>query len=90
MIDGEPLPEGTTVTVLAREGDESFVLDQAEEAELLESMAEGDRGYELLQLNGRTSSVDAVRRRAARTLAAPVRWWGCALVPLLLAALWEH
>lgn len=44
VIDGDPLPEGTTVTVLAREEDESFVLDATAEAELLESMAEGDRG----------------------------------------------
>lgn len=44
VVDGEPLPEGTTVTVLAREGDENFSLDAAAEAELLESMAEGDRG----------------------------------------------
>jgi len=44
VVDGDPLPEGATVTVLAREGDESFVLDTAAEAELLESMAEGDRG----------------------------------------------
>ena len=44
VVDGDPLPDGTTVTVLAREGDESFELDAAAEAELLESMAEGDRG----------------------------------------------
>lgn len=44
VVDGDPLPEGTTVTVLAKEGDESFLLDAAAEAELLESMAEGDRG----------------------------------------------
>ena len=44
VVDGDPLPEGTTVTVLAREGDESFGLDAASEHELLESMAEGDRG----------------------------------------------
>jgi hypothetical protein len=44
VIDGDPLPDGTTVTVLAREGDESFELDAAAEAELLESMAQGDRG----------------------------------------------
>lgn len=44
VVDGDPLPEGTTVTVLAREGGESFELDAAAEAELLESMAEGDRG----------------------------------------------
>ena len=44
VVDGDPLPDGTMVTVLAREGDESFELDAAAEAELLESMAEGDRG----------------------------------------------
>lgn len=44
VIDGDPLPEGTSVTVLAPEGDESFLLDAAAEAELLESIAEGDRG----------------------------------------------
>ena len=32
------------MTVLTREGDEIFALDAAAEAELLESMAEGDRG----------------------------------------------
>ena len=44
VVDGDPFPEGTTVTVLAREGDESFLLDAAAEAELLESIAESDRG----------------------------------------------
>jgi hypothetical protein len=44
VVDGDPLPEGTSVTVLTREGDESFVLDAAAEAELLESIAEADRG----------------------------------------------
>lgn len=44
VLDGDPLPEGTSVTVLAREGDGTFRLDAAAEAELLESIAEGDRG----------------------------------------------
>lgn len=44
VVDGDPLPEGAVVTVLAREGDETFELDAALEAELLESIAEGDRG----------------------------------------------
>ena len=44
IVDGEPLPDGIVVTVLSREGDETFTLDPAAEAELLESMAEGDRG----------------------------------------------
>lgn len=44
VVDGEPLPDGTVVTVLAREADETFELDAAAEAELLESIAEGDCG----------------------------------------------
>ena len=44
VVDGDPLPDGAVVTVLSREGDETFTLDPAAEAELLESMAEGDRG----------------------------------------------
>jgi hypothetical protein len=44
VVDGDPLPEGATVTVLTREGDESFDLDAAAEAELLESIAEANRG----------------------------------------------
>lgn len=44
IVDGDPLPDGAVVTVLSREGDETFTLDPAAEAELLESMAEGDRG----------------------------------------------
>ena len=43
-IDGEPLPDGAVVTVLAREADETFELDAAAEAELLQSIAEADRG----------------------------------------------
>lgn len=44
MIEGEPLPEGAIVTVLAREGEETFELGPVDEAELLESIAEADRG----------------------------------------------
>lgn len=43
-VEGEPLPEGTVVTLLAREDDETFELDAEAEAELLESIAEADRG----------------------------------------------
>ncbi len=38
------MTEGTALTVLTREGDESFVLDATAEAELLESIAEANRG----------------------------------------------
>lgn len=44
LVEGEPLPEGALVTVLARELDESFELDPAAQAELLLSLAEADRG----------------------------------------------
>ena len=43
-IEGEPLAEGTEVTVLALDGDQRFQLDAEAEAELLESIAEADRG----------------------------------------------
>lgn len=44
IVEGEPLPYGMVVTVLARDPDESFELDAAAEAELLLSLAEADRG----------------------------------------------
>jgi len=44
VIEGEPLEEGCTVTVLAPERDEAFVLDAEAEASLLAAIAEGDRG----------------------------------------------
>lgn len=44
VVKGDSLPEGLGVTVLAREADETFELDAAAEAELLESLAQADRG----------------------------------------------
>ncbi len=44
VLDGDSLPEGAAVTVLAREGDETFELDADQEAELLKSLAQADRG----------------------------------------------
>ena len=44
VVEGEPLPDGLIVTVLARDAEESFVLDAAAEAELMLSLAEADRG----------------------------------------------
>ena len=43
-IDAENLPEGTVVTVLAPEGDETFELAPEEETKLLAAIAEADRG----------------------------------------------
>jgi hypothetical protein len=44
VIDGEPLREGSVVTVIARDEDETFDLDAAAEADLLLSLEEADRG----------------------------------------------
>jgi len=44
VIEGDPLPDGALVTIVSPETDESFELDAPSEAELLESIAEADRG----------------------------------------------
>jgi len=47
VVEGLPLAEGTRVTVLAREPEESFDLTPDEETELLLSIGEADRGETL-------------------------------------------
>ena len=44
VVEGSPLDEGAVVTVLAREGDETFDLTPEQESELLAAIAEADRG----------------------------------------------
>jgi hypothetical protein len=44
VVEGSPLEEGAVVTVLAREAEETFRLTPEEEAELLLSIEEADRG----------------------------------------------
>jgi len=44
VVEGESLAEGTKVTVVLREDEESFDLTPEEEAELLASIAEIERG----------------------------------------------
>lgn len=44
VIDGEFLREGESVTVLARDAEKGFTLSPEEEAEILPSVAEADRG----------------------------------------------
>ena len=44
VVEGETLREGATVTVLLREDDEAFELTPEEEEELLDSIAEIERG----------------------------------------------
>ena len=44
VVEGERLEEGTTVTVLAKEDDESFQLSAEDEAELLVAIEQANRG----------------------------------------------
>jgi len=44
VVEGESLAEGTKVTVVLREDEESFDLTPEEEAELIASIAEIERG----------------------------------------------
>ncbi len=44
VLEGASLPEGTVVTVLARDTDETFELPAQLEVELAASIAEADRG----------------------------------------------
>ena len=44
VVEGETLPEGTVVTILARQADETFEVPPELEPELLESLAQAARG----------------------------------------------
>lgn len=44
IVEGEPLPEGSVVTVLALDADETFELDAATEAALADSIAQAEQG----------------------------------------------
>lgn len=44
VVEGETLAEGSTVTVVLRDDEESFELTPEEEEELLESIAQIERG----------------------------------------------
>lgn len=44
VVEGESLPDGTVVTILAREADEAFEVPPELEADLSASIAEADRG----------------------------------------------
>ncbi len=50
VVEGVPLAEGAVVAVIARGADESFLLTEEQENELLAAMTEIDRGdYETLE-----------------------------------------
>ena len=59
VVKGESLPEGTVVTILSRETDETFVAPAELEAELVESIAQAHRGE--------TLSADQALRRLRRS-----------------------
>jgi hypothetical protein len=44
VLEGEPLAEGSVVTVVAREDSETFEVSPEEERALLEAIAQADRG----------------------------------------------
>jgi hypothetical protein len=58
VVEGVALEEGASVTVLARDGEGGFTLSPEEEAELLLSIAEADRGE--------TVSAEEVLEKLAR------------------------
>jgi hypothetical protein len=57
-IEGKDLPDGTTVTLLVHEGDETFELDASQEKEMLAAIAEADRG----ELQSATEIFEQIRR----------------------------
>jgi len=61
VVEGVTLEEGSVVTILAREAEETFELTPEEEAELLLSIAEADRGE---TVSGEEVLKSLPRRRA--------------------------
>jgi hypothetical protein len=59
VIEGEPLAEGSVVTIVAREDDETFDVSFEQERALLEAVAQADRGL--------VESWDTVRERLRRS-----------------------
>ena len=58
VLDGQPFPDGMVVTVLAKESGDTFEVPADLEAELIESLAEADRGE--------TISADELLQRLRR------------------------
>jgi hypothetical protein len=61
IVEGAALKEGATVTVLVREDQETFELSPEDETELLESLAEIERG----EFVSGASKPPSLRRRSA-------------------------
>ena len=60
VVDGAPLEEGASVTVLARYDENGFTLSPDEESEILLSIAEADRGE---TISGEEVIAKLARRR---------------------------
>lgn len=57
VIEGEPLTEGEQVTVLRREGNETFHVSPEEKRQLLESIAQAKKG-EFVEADGLLAELD--------------------------------
>lgn len=60
VFEGAAFDEGATVTVIAREDDESFELSPEQEAELLEAIGEAERG----EVIGGDELLEGLRRQS--------------------------
>lgn len=54
VVEGDPLPEGATVTVLAHDSPDDFTLSDEDESELLTRIAAVDAGDSIDQQDLRT------------------------------------
>jgi hypothetical protein len=57
MVEGEPFSEGEKVTVLGHDGTDTFQVTPSEKRQLLESIAQADRG-EFVDGETRLSELD--------------------------------
>lgn len=62
VVEGLDLPEGATVTVLTPEPEDEIHLSPEEEAELLEAIAEADRG-ETISAEELFARLDRIAKR---------------------------
>ena len=60
VMEGEPFEEGTSVAVFATDDSETLELSPEQEAELLEAIAEADRG----ELTDGAEFLRSLKRRA--------------------------
>jgi hypothetical protein len=76
LEDGVSLPEGTTVTVIADHDDEALEATPDEERQLLEAIAEAERGETI-----RAADLLERLRRESRGIGAVRETWGSLKLP---------